>query len=553
MIKTSRTITAGLFLVVNCLAAANADHTPLDTEAMLDPAPAEMGSTADHSKFEQLEGPFEDATEVTAACLECHTEAAKQVHSSIHWHYEFQQPETEQDLGKKNVINNLCFGIAGNYERCSSCHVGYGWEDHEFDFTAEEQVDCLVCHDTTGSYVKFPTSAGHPPYEDREFHGETIAAPDLAEVAQNVGPSSRETCGTCHFEGGGGDAVKHGDLDSSLIDPPYELDVHMSPEGADFTCSTCHTFSGHIQLGSRYKITMPEDERPVAADPHQKPACEACHGSEPHDSGIHDKLNQHSEFIACETCHVPEVARGGKPTRTLWDWSESGRMDDDGDPVVETEDGVPVYDGRKGRFEWREDYAPEYHWFDGNMHYTLLDDEIDPTETVTINRPMGDHDTPGAKIWPFTSMKGRQPYDKEHKTLLTAHLFGDEPSAYWQSYDWSKALAAGMEEAQKIGQTEKDFSGEYGFVDSIMHWPVAHMIAPAEDSLSCQSCHEPDGRMAGLEGLYVPGQDSHPRIERIGWWAIGLTLLAVLGHGSARYLLYRHKRSKQENSQEEAA
>lgn len=525
------------------MAAAKASHSPLDTEALLEKVPEEMGSTADHSQFEQLKGPFEDATEVTAACLECHTEAAKQVQSSIHWHYEFQQPNTEQHLGKKNIVNNLCFSIAGNYQRCSSCHVGYGWKDADFDFSAAERVDCLACHDTTGTYVKFPTAAGHPPYKDRMFQGQLIKAPDLAKVAQNVGPSSRKTCGSCHFEGGGGDGVKHGDLDSSLIEPPRSLDVHMSPQGADFSCSTCHTFNSHIQQGSRYKLTFPEPDLPVAANPHHKPACQACHGNQPHQSGVHDKLNQHSTFIACETCHVPKVARGGRPTKILWDWSQAGRLDEDGKPIVIKEDGVTVYHGRKGRIKWRQDYAPEYHWFNGNMRYTLLDDQIDPSGTVKINEPQGTHETPGAKIWPFTSMRGRQPYDKEHNTLLAVNLFGSEPSAYWQSYDWGEAIEVGMREAQKLGQTDRDFSGEYGFVDSVMHWPVAHMVTPAEQSLSCQSCHEHGGRMAGLKGIYVPGQDKHPWIARIGWGAIGLTLIAVLVHGAIRLIIYRRNHS----------
>jgi len=74
-----------------------------------------------------------------------------------------------------------------------------------------------VCHDTTGTYEKFPSAAGHPVYEEPiEFGGEIWEAPDLAYIAQYVGPTSRDNCGSCHFTGGGGDAVKHGDLDSTF-------------------------------------------------------------------------------------------------------------------------------------------------------------------------------------------------------------------------------------------------------------------------------------------------------------------------------------------------
>jgi hypothetical protein len=67
-------------------------------------------------------------------------------------------------------------------------------------------------------------------YAKKEFpphSGKFVEPPDLAKVAQKVGKTSRDTCGACHFFGGGGDAVKHGDLDSSLKKPGKYLDVHM--------------------------------------------------------------------------------------------------------------------------------------------------------------------------------------------------------------------------------------------------------------------------------------------------------------------------------------
>ncbi len=42
-------------------------------------------STADHSKFAELDKNFESGPQVTLACLSCHTEAAKQVHNTKHW------------------------------------------------------------------------------------------------------------------------------------------------------------------------------------------------------------------------------------------------------------------------------------------------------------------------------------------------------------------------------------------------------------------------------------------------------------------------------------
>ena len=71
-------------------------------------------STADHSKFKELQQAFKSGPEVTKACLSCHTEAAKQVHKTKHWTWEFLNPENNQQLGKKNVINNFCIAISSN-------------------------------------------------------------------------------------------------------------------------------------------------------------------------------------------------------------------------------------------------------------------------------------------------------------------------------------------------------------------------------------------------------------------------------------------------------
>src|SRR5690606_24804870 len=101
--------------------------------------------------------------------------------------------------------------VPSNYPRCTSCHAGYGWKDKDFDFSNEENVDCLVCHDNSGTYKKIPTGAGMP--------DENV---DLLKVAQSVGKTSRNNCGICHFDGGGGTGVKHGDLDDSLYDPEPE-------------------------------------------------------------------------------------------------------------------------------------------------------------------------------------------------------------------------------------------------------------------------------------------------------------------------------------------
>ncbi len=499
-------------------------------------------STADHRKFDELQGPFETGPDVTKACLGCHTEAAKQVHKSIHWTWEYAHPETGQLLGKKHIVNNYCGSITTNYARCTSCHVGFGWRDDGFDFTSQENVDCMACHDTTGEYVKFPTGAGHPPYEDTPFMGKVVKAPDLAKVAQNVGKTSRVTCGNCHFTGGGGNGVKHGDLDKSLNSPARVLDVHMDKDGLNFSCSTCHEFIDHDQKGSRYLVKA-KNEAGIAVPGREnaRPACESCHGLEPHDRSVDNKLNEHVDKIACETCHIPEFARGGMPTKTWWDWSKAGQLGPDGKPQVKKENGVVVYDSKKGEFVWAENVVPEYRWFDGKVRYTLLDEKIDPEGVVELNKIVGGPDDPNARIWPFKVMRGVQPYDSGNDVLVVEHLFGKDDAAYWKGFDWGNAIAAGMAEAKRVGQTDIDYSGEYAFAETEMSWPLAHMVAPAEDALACGDCHSKDGRMAQLTGFYMPGRDTHPMIDLIAWIVIAATLAGVLLHGLVRYFAARKR------------
>lgn len=120
-------------------------------------------STADHSQFKELAGPFQSGPEVTEACLGCHTEASKQLQKTAHWTWEFPHPETGQMLGKRHVVNSFCGAAASNEPFCTSCHTGYGWDDMRQPPPASgNAVDCLICHDTTGGYKKSPTGAGHP-------------------------------------------------------------------------------------------------------------------------------------------------------------------------------------------------------------------------------------------------------------------------------------------------------------------------------------------------------------------------------------------------------
>ncbi len=503
------------------------------------PAPqAKASPTADHSKFKELQREFRSGPEVTKACLSCHTEAAKQVHRTKHWTWEFINTEKNQKLGKKNVLNNFCLSIEQNQQYCTNCHVGYGWKDRNFDFSSEENVDCLVCHDTTLSYVKQPGMAGNVVGVEMEFppgSGKILKPIPLTKIAQKVGKTNRDTCGTCHFSGGGGDGVKHGDLDSSMAAPDLATDVHMDALGLDFTCGTCHQTSSHDIPGSRYTPTA-KDSGGVhirGKTEGKNPAtCVACHDQTPHKAGKSkhaDRLNSHANKIACQTCHIPAYARGGVATKLVWDWSTSGQLDKDGKQFVKRDDhGHIIYESRKGDFVVAENVKPEYYWFNGGVTYTLMGDKLDPAkQPIGVNKIEGSASDGKSLIWPFKVMRGKQPFDTENMTLLKPHTTG--PEGYWKTLDWKRSLTKGMKD------TGEPFSGKFDFVATEMYWPIAHMVAPKEDSVACNECHAKGGRLDKIEGIYIPGRDTLP-MEKAVWLLVLLTLAGVLGHAAMRII-----------------
>ncbi len=537
-----------------------------------------QASTANHEAFDALKKDFKSGPEVTAACLSCHTEAARQLMQTTHWTWQARTGgvanDTKRQIGKgAGVINNFCLGLSSNEPRCTSCHAGYGWTDKSFDFTNEQNVDCLVCHDTTGSYHKFPTDAGHPNYVPKEWpkgSGKMVPPPDLGQIARQVGRTSRETCGSCHFHGGGGDGVKHGVLDTALVKPAREVDVHMNASGANFRCTECHTTVNHQIAGRYYDQPAYENREFVMRGvPQSTLGCESCHGAAPHPH--HAKLNDHTDKVACQTCHIPLLAPA-KPTKMWWDWSQAGRLDAAGKPIVEKakamsgtdtqQDGAPavvVYDGMKGAFIWAWKAVPEYAWFNNHLRQTVqgerIDDALSGTQSgatrgafdhfdlskpvVRINELEGGYHDPRARIWPVKIHRGIQPYDPVNKLLVVPKLFPngtDAASAYWKSFQWPQSIQAGMQSAGL------PYSGQHEWIQSMMYWPLSHMVAPKGQSLNCAACHHrTDGRLAGLTGFYMPARDRSSVLDWLGWLAVGGTLGAVGVHGSLRFYCWRKR------------
>jgi len=66
--------------------------------------------SADHSKFEILKQPFENAHQLTAACLSCHTERDKEIMITSHWNWEREdvlEGKGKIKLGKTIMYFNI--------------------------------------------------------------------------------------------------------------------------------------------------------------------------------------------------------------------------------------------------------------------------------------------------------------------------------------------------------------------------------------------------------------------------------------------------------------
>jgi len=422
---------------------------------------------------QDLTGPFIDGPAVTEACLDCHDDAAHDFMQTSHWTWLPMQDvigKGQVPLGKKNTVNNFCIAVDSNWPRCTSCHPGYGWKDADFDFSDATKVDCLICHDQTGKYRKFPTAAGHPVYKPKEWKGKIWEPVDLASIARSVGMPKRANCGACHFSGGGGNNVKHGDMEKALLKPAFGLDVHMSVDGQDFSCQECHTTTDHDISGNAMFVSP-------GGGNHLE--CTSCHDDDVHEKKI---LNWHGKSVACQTCHIPLFARSN-PTKMWWDWSTAGTKGEN----VKDEWGMDTWLKKKGTFEWGKNVVPSYSWYAGKSGQYLLGDTIAPDQVTLLNWPEGSRADPQAKIYPFKVMRGKQPYDKQRNIIAVPKLFGKD--AYWKTFDWVDALGKGM---ASVGE---EFSGEYGFAETEAWWKLNHMVAPATEALKCAACHGDSGRL----------------------------------------------------------
>jgi hypothetical protein len=372
--------------------------------------------------------------------------------------------------GKWKQVNTYCTAPEPADYACRSCHASTG----KVENLTVQDVDCLVCHNNTYRRALGPQTIAVT-VTDWEGTSRTYQTPEkingdyqmqpsydlmppgttLTQLAQTVTKPDRATCLRCHATSGGSDGAKRGDISTADIAPSVTHDVHMSPQGANLLCQSCHTVSDHKIAGRGIDLHVEEGAAKVR--------CENCHAGPPHDAA---DLNRHTARVACQTCHIPTYGKDVS-TELSRDWR------------------TPVWNpaGCSGQGAWvgeevrGSNVKPSYTFWNGQSQVYDLADPIssDPDGSYTMARALGN--IQDGKLYPI----------KVHTAYQPRH----DASGRMVQYDvlWN-FMTGKYEEAAARGVQFMGLSGAYTWVKTRAEQLITHGVEPKENALLCTSCHE---------------------------------------------------------------
>jgi hypothetical protein len=292
-----------------------------------------------------------------------------------------------------------------------------------------DNIDCLLCH--APGYKRTVVKEGD------KLRVAPDPSVDVLKAAQSVQRPTNEMCLRCHAAAGGGPNHKHG------VIPTRDSDVHVAK---GMQCLDCHPSRKHkVAGGSDIKAQELLDV---------KVACENCH-SAPHKGQQAKELDRHTARIACQTCHIPAIARDPKmPTIVARDWTK------------------PVLNEKTGLFGPTNKAAgnlrPEYAWWNRFM-------KVPP-------EPVGSIADPKAKIFPWK----RTDYVVVGDAATGKPVF-IKSGVYAVTGDPGAAAKKGAEDGKQ------SYSGAWTGIRETMVFSVNHQVAPKNEALKCGSCHGPEG------------------------------------------------------------
>jgi predicted CXXCH cytochrome family protein len=410
-----------------------------------------------------------------ASCQQCHKSKFTDMAGAAHYKWEGAYTQINNKAattvgGKLNsAVNAYCINIMGNWNGCGACHVGLGAKPGTVaDATAN--IDCFICHSDTYKRVRNATTGLFEP----DLANMTVT---MNQVVQGAQFPTRNACLKCHAKGGGGDALKRGDLaliNGTTNDRNY--DVHMATTGANLACQRCHTMTNHHVAG-RGSDLRPKDSTVAVNCSSTK-----CHSSKTSVTSSHTTYDtsHHVGRVACQACHIPVY--GKKAADAVFN-STTGF----GDQATEYDRTwvTPEWSVANNRWEptvhKANNLKPVYAFFNGTSWVSDLNDlpVLDPaTGAYKISRPVGAINTAGSKLTPFKYKTSLQP-----RHIASGKLIALNTSIYFKTADVAGSIQSGL---TNMGLNAAD---AYDFVKTDEYQMLNHTVSPKAAALACTACH----------------------------------------------------------------
>lgn len=405
-------------------------------------------------------------------CGECHDTSAREVMESLHYQMS-GEPRAIDGWDKGKAVGMLTdfsplyhtvasldwiSGIkqtgAGKREAingCASCHAGFGAPPQKAGVVSEQDlanIDCLVCHapdyrrtlvKETKTVVTGMKQKKKVQHEEVRFRIEPAPGTDTLKAARQARKPSTGMCLRCH-----------GAVDRMHVRPAIsdgENDVHFA---MGMTCTECHTVKKH-------KIAGGADLR--AQELHDTPVgCPNCHTEKPHKGKDGALLNKHCYRIACQTCHIPAIARTtDMPAATDIDWSTPVRNATTGlfEPAIKRTNGL----------------KPEYAWWNRVMS--------------PAGEPQGGKRDRTSRVYPWQRVACTVIIDATTGTPLPMHA-----GTYAATGDIEAAIRKGAAELRQ------PYGGTWKTARQTVLLSVNHQVAPKTEALKCDDCHGENGKAA---------------------------------------------------------
>ena len=273
-------------------------------------------------------------------------------------------------------------------EGCGQCHIGGQYQvplgemmpGYRTLQIEKDAIDCLICHAQAYDMNKRVVI--------RDPNGRLRWGQDRSlKAAMSVTKPTAQTCLRCHQHNFGGDLyVDPADSSfmQSILQPGYHRprikhpgskrgtpfspswDVHAA---AGMACTECHITEGHLIAKGKHTTTMMANDLPDV-----DVSCTNCHDKEPHSENpeLDDYLNDHTDVIACQTCHIPSLHPDNATYR------------DFAHPVFEEKYGIWVYNDIAKETEPGK--GIKYVWWNGDATF--------------LGNPIGDNPN-GAGLYKF--------------------------------------------------------------------------------------------------------------------------------------------------------